>query len=310
MNKNDTTITVCILAYNEQTHIANTIKHIIEGNKDIEYNLKVYANGCTDDTVKIVKELENVYSNLELRDIKIASKPNAWNTAFKENTSNILMFSDADVVLESGSIKVLHNHLNDNDNIVATTCQYTPHKEGLPFEKRLTGFMQLPIEQDYLSGHFYAIKRSFFDETFKKYGITGIHDGVVGEDLFVDLLVPKGRLKVSHKKCFYEPATYEEYAKYFGRMRWQNEQMKNLFEKLNIDCQDCFTRKNTSALLKEKWGNSRNRPLFLSRLIPAVFRHTFLFINKNKINNYYEDLGPIVEKGNHILRDTRSESTK
>ena len=158
MNKNNTTITVCILAYNEQTHIADTIKHIIEGNKDVEYTLKVYANGCTDDTVKIVKELETVYPNLVLRDLEIASKPQAWNTAFHENKDDILMFSDADIILEAGSIKSLANSLDKNNDFIAATAQYTPLEHGLSFEKKFTGYMQLPIDQEYLTGHFYALK--------------------------------------------------------------------------------------------------------------------------------------------------------
>ena len=310
MNKHDTTITVCILAYNEQTHISNTIKHIIEGNQDVEYTLKVYANGCTDDTVKIVKELETDYSNLVLRDLEIASKPLAWNTAFSENKDEILMFSDADIILEPGAIKVLANSLLENTLTMATTAQYTPHKSGLSFQKKFTGFMQLPIEQEYLTGHFYAIKRAPFEEIFNKYNIDGIPQGVVGEDYFIDLLVPENRLSVTNKKCFYEPGTIEEYAKYFARIRWQNQQMKNVFEKLGIDCANCFKKTKTTTLLKEKWSKTNNKTLFLSRTISAVFRHTFLFLYKNKINTYYAALGPVVEKGSHILIQTRSDSTK
>jgi len=310
MNKNNTTITVCILAYNEETHIENTIKYIIEGNKEIEYTLKVYANGCTDGTVKIVQNLEKIYNNVKLRELEIAGKPNAWNTAFSENKSEILIFSDADIILEPGSIKALSESLLKNTEIIAATAQYTPLENGLSFEKKLTGFMQLPIEQEYLTGHFYAIKRAPFDTIFTKYNLDGIPKGVVGEDLFVDLLIPEGKLTVIDKKCFYEPATIEEYAKYFARMRWQNQQMQNLFEKLGIDCGNCFKKISTTTLLKEKWSKTNNKLLFLSRLIPAIFRHTFLFLYKNKINTYYEDLGPIVEKGSHILIQTRSSSTK
>ncbi len=310
MSTSNQTITVCILAYNEQTHIENSIKNIIEGNKDIKYSLKVYANGCTDNTVQIVKNLEKIYPNLEAKELNTAGKPNAWNTAFAENKTDILMFSDADIIVEAGSIKTLSDSLVNNKEMMASTAQYTPFENGLSFQKKFTGFMQLPIEQEYLTGHFYAIRRAPFDEIFKKYNIDGIPKGLVGEDYFIDLLIPEGKLVVTDKKCFYEPGTIEEYAKYFARIRWQNQQMQNVFEKLNIDCEGCFVRKNTFILLKEKWGHSRNRLIYLSRLISAVFRHIFLFLYKNRINTFYEALGPVIEKGNHILRETRSDSTK
>ena len=303
-------ITVCILAYNEQTHISNTIQHIIEGNKDIEYSLKVYANGCTDNTVEIVKNLEKNYSNLKVRELKIAGKPNAWNTAFTENRSDILMFCDADIILEAGSIKILSDFLYENEESMAITTQYTPLENGLSFEKKFTGFMQLPIEQEYLTGHFYAIKRSYFDKIFKQYNIIGIPEGLVGEDLFIELLIPKGKLIVSDKKCFYTPGTIEEYAKFHARMYWQNQQMQKTFEDLNIDCKNCFTKKSIILLVKEKWSVSTNKPRYLLRVLSAIVRHVFLFFYKNTIHDYYEHLGPIVEKGNHILRETRSNSTK
>ncbi|MCF6245545.1 MAG: glycosyltransferase [Sulfurovum sp.] len=303
-------IIVCILAYNEQKHIANTIKHIMEGNQDIQYTLKVYANGCTDNTVQIVKDLEKTYPNLELRELKIAGKPNAWNTAFAENKTDILMFSDADIILEVGAIKDLADTLRNNTDFMAATALYTPHQHGLSLEKKFTGYMQLPIEQEYLTGHFYAIRRIDYADIFSKYNISGIPDGIVGEDYFIDLLVPNGKLAVSDKKCFYEPATLEETAKYFARLSWQGQQMKNLFETLGMESTNNFSQQKTSTLLKEKWSKTKNKVHFLSRLVPAIFRHLYLMIYKNKINKYYEDLGPVVTKGSHILIKTRSTSTK
>ncbi|MCF6245546.1 MAG: glycosyltransferase family 2 protein [Sulfurovum sp.] len=307
---NSPEITVCILAYNEETHIENTIKNLIEGNEEITFTLKVYANGCTDDTVKIVKNLESTYSNLSLRELKIAGKPNAWNTAFTENKTEILIFSDADIMVESGSIKALSDEMMKNDDIISTTTQYTAFSKKLSFGKKLAGFMQLPIEQDFIAGCFYTIRRAKFEKIFSKNNITGIPDGLVGEDLFIDLLVPREKLIVIDKKCFYEPTNLEEYAKFFARMRWQNQQMQQIFERLDIEHAHPISNKKITTKLKERWDRSKNKTRLLYRLIPAVFRYTFLFFNKNKINAYYQDLGPVIEQGNHILIETRSSSTK
>ena len=160
------TICVCILAHNEEKHIKNTIQTILKGNTEIDFDIVVYANGCTDNTVQIVSEICHSKDNVYLRVLSIPSKPNAWNTAFNENKNPILVFSDGDITPEADIILSLHHTLQNKKEIALVGCQYWPKKNSLSFSQRISGFLQIPFGQDFLSGQFYAIKRAALVKIF------------------------------------------------------------------------------------------------------------------------------------------------
>jgi len=307
--KKKNTISVCILAYNEQKHIAHTIQSIIENNKTIDFDVIVYANGCTDNTVEIVSDLQATYKNLYVRDIKQAGKSNAWNIAFDENKDKeILVFTDADIESEQGSIQALYEQFSTTSTTLAC-CQSRPLQEGLPFEQRFTAFLKTPIVQNYLSGCFYAINRKQIEEIFKKQNLSGIPEGVVGEDLFIELLVPKEQTVIVNKKCFYVPPFIQDYLKFLARMKWQRKQM-DLFFKDSFDDTEALEKKSAISSLTKKWNDATDKPAFIKGLFVAVVRHLFILFSKKDINKYYESLGPIVEKGRNILVDTRATEAK
>ena len=81
-NSNDTMYSscpvVCVLANNEEANIADTLMSILYNRShDVKFLLKVYANGCTDNTHQIVSNISINYPLVELIKIKHASKSNA-----------------------------------------------------------------------------------------------------------------------------------------------------------------------------------------------------------------------------------------
>ncbi len=224
----ETDACVCVLAHNEQKHIASTIKAIIDGNREVEFDIIVYANGCTDNTVDIVKNLFEIYPNLHLRELDKASKSLAWNTAFHENADSILIFSDGDVEPEQGTVAALCNSLKENSEITLASCQYWPQKNGLSFEQKLTGLMQIPLVQDFLTGCFYGVGRKRLEAEFVHHSLLGIPDGLVGEDFFLSSLIPDRNFTVIEKKCYYEPPSLEDYRRYLARIRWQEKQVASV----------------------------------------------------------------------------------
>lgn len=303
-------VCVCILAHNEQKHIASTIRSIVEGNKDVDFNIVVYANGCTDDTVKIVKSLFVLYPNLHLRELEEASKPLAWNAAFQENNASVLVFSDGDVEPEPRSVLTLCKSLIENVDTTLVSCQYWPQKSGLSYGQKFTGFLQIPLIQDFLTGCFYAVRKKNLEKEFEKHSLTGIPDGIVGEDFFIELLVPKQNLAIAGKKCFYEPPSIEDYLKYLARIRWQGEQVTSIFGSFFPDSL-MDEKRNLFVVLKRKLSYYQGMGRFFHGILAATMRYAFNFIYRKKINMYYQLLGPVSHQGGTVLSNaTRSQSAK
>lgn len=301
-------VCVCILAHNEQKHIARTIQAINTGNPEIEFDVIVYANGCTDATVSIVQELSATTLNLYLRDIEKASKPNAWNIAFKENHNKILVFSDGDVEPEPGGVQDLYNSLKMNSELSLVCLQYWPFLSRLSFEKKFVGFMQLPIVQDYLSGQFYAIRRQYFLRKFYEFGISGLPEGLVAEDTFLELLVDRNSFFVMDRKVYYEPPIFNDYVKYLARMRWQEEQL--LFytgyfnSHLTLD-------NNFKEKIMRKISGTKNVARLCLGLLSTAMRHMVKIFWGIRIAKCYNRLGPVVKTGASVLSSTtRSASSK
>lgn len=303
-------ICVCILAHNEQKHIASTIKSIVEGDRDVDFDLVVYANGCTDDTVKIVKSLMVSYPNLRLRELEKASKPLAWNTAFQENNAPILIFADGDVEPESGLVLSLCKCITGNSDVTLASSQYWPQKTGLSYGQKLTGLLQIPFVQDFLTGCFYAVRRESLATEFEKRNISGIPEGIVGEDLFIELLVPETNFAIVEKKCFYEPPTIEDYQKYLARIRWQEEQLSSFFGDIFPDSL-ANGHRELSTVLKKKFLYYQGVGRLLFGGGAASMRYVFTLLYRKRINRYYQSLGPVVEHGEDVLGTaTRSNSAK
>ncbi len=304
-SKKPLSFSICILAHNEERYIERTIKALINSKKNLEYSIKVYANGCTDKTHEKVLELGIFNQNIQSVEIKIPSKINAWNTAFNEQISDIVIFCDGDVVPESNAIiKLIEDFEVDERRIIVSTRLF-PLLNVTSIECLFTGFMQLPLKHEFLSGGMYAVKREKLKEKLSKRNLTGIPQGITGEDYFLERLIEPSEFFMSKTKNFYEPPPIKDYLRYLARIRWQNEQMTLVLG----DHRDKEVSK--LDLIKRKILGQKNMSyLFLS--IPAVaMRFIFKKICSKKINEIYKSLGPVELNGEQVLTKlTRSHSTK
>ncbi|MGC8769609.1 glycosyltransferase, partial [Calditerrivibrio sp.] len=111
-----------VAVHNEEQVIENKIKNII----DLEYpkdKLEIIfaSDNSTDKTNKIISEFAKQYKNIKLINIqKRGGKVNAYNTAFKYASGEILAFSDANTIWEKSSLKKLVAQLQDKD--VSCVC--------------------------------------------------------------------------------------------------------------------------------------------------------------------------------------------
>ncbi|MBU0681024.1 MAG: glycosyltransferase [Proteobacteria bacterium] len=301
---------VCILAHNEQKHIAETVRAIAENCQGLACEIKVYANGCTDSTADIVRDLCQSLPNLELRELSQPSKVKAWNAAFTENRHAILVFSDGDVVPEAGAIEALSRLLSSEPRTATLVgCSFWPRFRGLGLGQRFTGFLQIPLKQDFLAGGLYAVHRPSLAREFAKRNISGIPNGVTADDTFLQLLVAKEHFHIIRHRVFYEPPQLSDYWKYLARIRWQEEQLAKIFGGVlaGQDKQD-----NTFAeRCRAKFAGNQVGGRLLLGLVAATLRTVMKAFYVKKIEGCFQALGPVGNEGGNILsRSTRSQSAK
>jgi len=303
-------ICICILAHNEQKHIAETIEAIAENSLNLNCDIKVYANGCTDRTVEIVCELTSKYSNLSSRVLDVASKPNAWNTAFYENTHSVLVFSDGDVVPETGALDALAQLLTEkHSKIVLAGCTFWPRNSGLTIGQRFVGFLQIPLCQNFLSGQLYAIRREKFAQEWKEKNILGIPFGIVAEDTFLEKLVSTEMLTIISHKVYYEPPSISDYWKYLARMRWQEEQLASMYSGVLND--RVFSSSSIFVKVAKKNLTAQNIKRLLLGFTACGLRCAVKMIFWSRIYKHYRDMGLVKAEGGDILSiDSRSNSSK
>lgn len=298
-------ISVCVLAYNEEKHIERTLSAIVDGSEPSPFAVHVYANGCTDRTVEIARRFAETHANVFVREIPVASKPYAWNTAFAEQQSEFLIFADGDIVPEPGAVTHLVGRLKTIPHAVIASCRQVPLRKGLNLQQKLVGFMQMPLLQDFLAGGFYAVRRQTLAGLLAQLNYDGLPAGVTGEDCFLDNIAGHDRLLVAECCSAYEPPSFSDYCRYLARIRWQNEQLGLLLP--NREGAPAGLRSRLAGKLRGCRGVRR----LLVSLVAVSMRCGFKLIAFPFISRIYRRLGPVREDGALILRShTRSSSSR
>ncbi len=148
------TISIGILAYNEEKGIAQTVHSLLSQRLDalsddehehpIRAEIVVVPNGCTDNTAQVaqaaveqhkpVSEGDAGFFAARVCEIKEPGKENAWNNfvdTFSSRDADILVFTDADIKLADD--RVLYNLINtllNNEGCVVAGGNPTKHIEN------------------------------------------------------------------------------------------------------------------------------------------------------------------------------------
>ena len=301
---------VCILAHNEESNIRRTLQAIIDGNTDAEPVIRVYANGCTDNTHAVVREMAQQFPQIELIEISRPSKPNAWNRAFADSNEEIIIFADADVIPSAGAISRIIEKFNDHSDMEIVSCESWPDFQAVGWQQKLTGFMQIPVAQDFLIGHFYGLRRSAFAAHFVALGLDGLPEGIAGEDAFLEGMMTPGKLMLADSKVKYEPPMLEDYYKYLGRIKWQNQQI-SLFNQGNGVKVAGSGQKNSLVRLAGKLSSERPISRLALGVSATAVRMVFKQLKRRRIAQAYQKLGPVTQDGAWVLSEaTRSTSCK
>lgn len=110
-------LSVVVPAYNEEKHIDECLKSVLEQDRSELTDVIVVNDGSEDRTPEIVRELMDEYPKLELVDKeKNEGRALASLEGFKKSHGDFVLFIDADSVMEKGSInKIIEDHKNGAD---------------------------------------------------------------------------------------------------------------------------------------------------------------------------------------------------
>jgi len=107
---------IIIPAHNEATVISRCLKAIYDSSEPGEFEVLVVCNGCTDDTVSIVRKL---FPLVRLLETPIASKVFALNLGDTEASCFPRIYLDADLVVGADSLRVLIGALQSGEALAA-----------------------------------------------------------------------------------------------------------------------------------------------------------------------------------------------
>jgi cellulose synthase/poly-beta-1,6-N-acetylglucosamine synthase-like glycosyltransferase len=203
-------ISVIIPAYNEEKVIEKKIRSIYEGDYPHEkMEVLVMSDASTDNTDAIVRQLAREYPSLIfLRAEKRTGKPGILNQLVPRAAGEILIFTDANVLLARDTLSLLTSHFSDpalgladtalvgmgrEEGVALQEKKYTGREVKIKFlEGTLWGIIMGP------SGACYAIRKELYSP---------IPPSFLVDDFFVNMKVLE-----QGKKAIVEPAAkvYED----------------------------------------------------------------------------------------------------
>lgn len=150
---------VAVFAHNEEAGIRRCVGSIFENSDARLERVVILANGCTDSTVKVSQDLASQYEGLEVCEIEIADKCNAWNIYVHDIArpeTAVHFFVDSDVWFVGNVFETLSRQLCANERAHAAA--------GFPMSGRnRKHYEELITKRHCLFGNCYGLKSSFID---------------------------------------------------------------------------------------------------------------------------------------------------
>ena len=115
-------LSIIIPAYNEEDRIKETLEAYCDFfSGKIDFELQVIVNGCTDNTLGVVKNVAKKHKQVRYVDIgKVASKGAAVNYGFKIANGELIGFVDADMATSPEAFHDLIENIGDYEGIFAS----------------------------------------------------------------------------------------------------------------------------------------------------------------------------------------------
>jgi|GEM_PF-6427266 len=281
-------ISVCIPAHNEALTIKQIIENVLRISDVAVREILVCANGCTDQTVDIVTELAEQHRKIRLLIEEKASKINAWNRLVREATSDIVVFFDADITFECHSIAPLVQASNHPNTLVASGVRM-PDRNRITPERRFTGFIMHPLNQDYVYGGYYAFRKSSLLDHFRSIGLNEMPDSI-SEDIFLTVSIPKNQITIIPEAvAYFTPPSKDELVRYFARGKAQLLDMQRRFPDLYARFKNERAWDSNAFVVYLKKCTTRKKHISTFKgTFSAIGKRCFIFYRRTQFRRYVE----------------------
>lgn len=193
-------VSIGIAAYNEGNTISQVINSIYT-QLTMSCEVIVVADGCTDDTIRVVRKLQGRYQNLRLVIENIRKgKPSALNTIKTIATGQVLVLTDADVIWRNHALSMLLPNFSD-PRVGAVCARVVPLNSSTTLLSKLAHIacfiwhkvrMQQSFEGRLFSpsGNLYAVRRELFPY---------IPHAILNDDAYVGLQLTRNGFLVKYE---------------------------------------------------------------------------------------------------------------
>lgn len=154
------TFSIVMFAYNEEQNIQKSVDSIFNNVDERLQHLTVIANGCTDNTVKVLQDLKSAahYDKLNIVELTLGDKCNAWNQYVHHlhDDASVHFFTDADVMFTEQAFPKLFDKImiSEGANAIAGMPQSGRNKEF---------YRSLVTERSCLFGNLYGLTDTFIN---------------------------------------------------------------------------------------------------------------------------------------------------
>lgn len=169
---------MAVFAHNEERDIVACLTSLISGHDGAPPPIHVLVNGCTDSTTEVVRSFAHAHPTLEIHEIELGDKANAWNVYIHTIADAALdhVFIDGDVRAGAQALPALKRALEANPRCHAVT--------GVPGSGRSAARWIEEMRTDGgLAGNLYALRSTFVCELRAR--AVRIPIGLIGEDALV-----------------------------------------------------------------------------------------------------------------------------
>ncbi|NCP46895.1 hypothetical protein COT86_02080 [Candidatus Collierbacteria bacterium CG10_big_fil_rev_8_21_14_0_10_43_36] len=224
------TISLILLAYNDEKTVKIALESILNQDileRNIQVDLTVLPNGCTDGTVQTINNFfktKTIPDSLSWRCIvsPIGNRNKALNMGLKETTGKYVFYMNADCTISEGAISASVNLFDNKEVVRLVGLHVIPNTDHLLADSFIKGMFEIEIASGKIKGKEVPIGRFM---GMRNGLIESVPEDIHSEDIWLDLFTADkyglDSITVIKDEYVYwnPPADWAEYINLYARYK-------------------------------------------------------------------------------------------